>query len=229
MKNIGLAYTRSQINQLLADTSDSDNDNDNAYLIGLIFAKGDDFPHELEIRQVYFDPGNQTQSISFYSKQTPITKERLYREDQNSGKLEPSSYDNDNDKIEFTEDSDFGFAFFSREELSILISLSNRIIVFGGEINLGMMSFPDASIDSSTPPFATLIAEIDRHDMISIPINNTLSDLLSEEEDDGDDQETVIEELPTIAVGMPCPPYWDPAEKLMKKKSKCCKNKGMVA
>lgn len=213
MKNIGLAYTKSQLDQLLADNTDPSNQD--ASLIGLIFAAGNQFPNELEIRKVYFDPGNYTGSVSFYSKLTNTTKEKLYREDNSGDKLEVSSTlsSSNNDRIEFTNNSDFGFAFFSREELNILKALSNRIIISGGTMNPGMISYPAHNLTSQNPPFATLIAEIDRNDMISIPINSTLQNFSGL-------NQPVLEELPTIALGMPCPPYWDPAEKIMNLSSK---------
>ena len=182
MAKIGLAYNRGRITSMLQKRPGKSEP-----VIGLIFipvysAGGSPV---FDIRQVYFDASGPA---FHYETVTPANHNGLFRESSLTGALSPAITSAATDEIEFatTLSHSLDFGFFTKDELTVLKTLSNSIIVSGANMHTGLMAAGPAP---TPPPFATLIAEVD-------PASRTLPAAGSDP-------------MPTVALSMPCPPYWD--------------------
>jgi len=146
----------------------------------------------LEVNQVVYNSNLNSDPISFNPVE-PL-EGTIYREDNNGGapylKRTTGGDAVMNDRFQFFSLSSTNFAYFSKDNLVLLSTISKNLIFSGAAYKPGLVAYANSGISGD---YGTLKAEVDRTDMI-----------LNAGSQSGN------KKIPAAILGNPCPPAWDP-------------------
>lgn len=191
MAVIGVPYSASDIKNII-DPADLIED---YRVVGLFFVKNDDISKPYKFDVLYQQINDDGPSRPFvYPHDNVVTPTQIFHEIQNdNGEIMKMNFNPSDDSrigLEFSNDQSMDFCFFSTLDLMQLIRLTglgNNIYFSGLQINVG------TSINASS-------------DVNGVNMGPLYSSLKAEVIPDG--VSIIHQSVSTIAIGLPCPPYW---------------------